>query len=275
MIGALRAIPRARSFGLVLRACLALALPTLAACAGTADVELVPASSQVLHGPAKARGALVWSHGINPAGGSEARLAPTAAFVARFAEDGWDVFRFNRERKAEEPQRTAAALVHYVNQLKRRGYVRVVLAGQSAGGWISLMAAGQSLDVDLVIANAPAYYGTLLDGGNLYFRMNASVLYYHLEHITRGRIIVAYFADDPFDPGGRARATDQILRADGVEHLVIDDPPGLRGHIAGSSIAFAWRYADCLVAIADGAPMPPAGACSRDASPAFQQTVRR
>lgn len=272
MIGAPRAVTRSLAPRLLLRASLALALALLAACSGTSDLQLVPASPLALHGPAKARGALVWSHGINPAGGSEARLAPTAAFVARFVDDGWDVFRFNRERKAEEPQRTATALVHYVRELKRLGYRRIVLAGQSAGGWISLMAAGQSLDVDLVIANAPAYYGTLLDGGNFYFRMNASVLYYHLEHITHGRIIVSYFADDPFDPGGRARATDQILRADGVEHLVIDDPPGLHGHVAGSSMAFAWRYADCLLAIANGAPMR---ACARDALPNFQQTVSR
>ena len=275
MIAAPPAASRGALAGMLLRLCLAAALPALVACARPGDLQLVPASEQPLRGPAVAQGALIWSHGINAKGGREARLAPTAAFVQRFARDGWDIFRFNRERSAENPQRTAAALVDYAAQLKRRGYARIVLAGQSAGAWISLMAAGESADIDLVIANAPAYYGTLLDGGMRYFRMNASVLYYHLERIRRGRIVVAYFEDDPFDPGGRGRATEQILSADRVEHLVIDAPPGLDGHIAGSSIAFAARYAGCLVAIAEGAPMRPEAACARRTPPPLQQATRR
>jgi len=44
--------------------------------------------------------------------------------------------------------------------LKHRGYRRVVLAGQSFGAFISLIAAGHSGAVDTVIGTAPAAYGS-------------------------------------------------------------------------------------------------------------------
>lgn len=251
-----------RVTGLIVLAAVSLIL--LSRPAPADDLSFVPAyPSTALKGADAAKGALIWSHGINSILGKEDAESPTPLFVTLFRDSGWDVFRLNRPRMSEEPRGTADELVRRVHNLKQQGYAKVVLAGQSGGAWISLMAAGQSDEIHAVIANAPAYDGTSAGSASMKVQKNAVVLYDHLARIHQGRIMISFFADDAHDPGGRAAKADEILTRNGVPHLILDRPAELIGHHAGNSGLFMRRFGACALAVA-GDGVVPRSECQSD-----------
>lgn len=226
--------------------------------AARADFPMAPAyPAAALKGPRDAKGAVIWNHGINFLYGSEASAAPVPILMTAFRDAGWDVFRLLRPRMSEEPRGSAAEIAAAAQRLKQQGYARIVLAGQSGGAWLSLMAASRSGDVDAVIANAPAYYGT--DHPTYY--KNSFILLDYIDDIRRGRIMISYFSADPYDPGGRGAKSEEILAKHGVPHLIIDRPEGLSGHNAGNSDLFLRRFGACALAVAGDGPMPTRESC--------------
>ena len=249
---------RAPYRALVLLVLGALLLPRLAA---AGDVTLEPAyPATPLNEPAAATGAVIWNHGMNFLYGAEGAEAPVPVFLTLLRDAGWDVFRLLRPRIGEEPRRSAAALAATAARLKQQGYRRIVLAGQSAGAWLSLMAAGESNDIHAVIADAPAYYGT----DHPTYLKNGFVLFDHIDAIRRGRVMISYFADDPYDPGGRGSRSDALLAAHDVPHLVIDRPEGFSGHGSGNTGLFLRRFGACVLAVAGDGPMPTRAGCESD-----------
>lgn len=222
----------------------------------TAQPELVPAQEAAsLLGGERAHGAVIWSHGRSLQ--KECSLAPTPDYIGAFRAAGWDTFRLNRPSITDTLSESAGMLAGDADALKRRGYRRVVLAGQSFGAFISLIAAGQSDAVDAVIATAPAAYGSSLSNPAGY-GLNATRLYDLLGAVRRARVALFFFEGDIFDPGGRAPTADEILRARGLAHLIVDRPAGLPTHWASIGTAFTVQFAQCLVAFAaDGAARGP------------------
>jgi dienelactone hydrolase len=235
-----------------LRSCLAAAVTaiTLAPPAATAQtlITLVPAQEQApLRGPTRAEGVVIWSHGRSVE--VEDSLAPTPEYIGEMRKAGWDTFRLNRLRAGDTLPASGAALANYAEQFKAGGYRRVVLAGQSFGAFISLIAAGRSGAVDAVIGTAPAAYGNFEDSYDT-FRLNATKLYELLENVRRARVALVFFHGDEFDPGGRGDRALQILARRDLPSLVIDQPARLVSHWAASSHAFTTRFADCLTSFA-------------------------
>ncbi|MBV9521383.1 MAG: alpha/beta hydrolase [Alphaproteobacteria bacterium] len=194
-------------------------------------------------GAKAAHGAIVWSHGRSVT--SEDSLSPTPPYMESLQHAGWDTFRFNRMRDGDTLSDSARELVNRVAQLKRQGYQRIVLAGQSFGAFLSLMAADASDDVHAVIATAPAAYGSFSD----YYESwenNATQLYPLLERVRRARIMLFYFHGDDFDPGGRGAQSEAILAAHNIDHLIVDQPPQLTTHWAATTGLFVRRFADCI-----------------------------
>jgi acetyl esterase/lipase len=149
---------------------------------------------------------------------------------------------------------SSADLAKRVGALKQQGYRRVVLAGQSFGGFLSLMAAEQTDGVEAVVAIAPAAFGSFFDSYDSW-QMNATELYRHLDRLAGTRVMLAFFHGDDYDPGGRGPQARSILAAHNVEHLVIDQPRDLVGHLAGASGLFVRRYGACLRQFLE-APLP-------------------
>src|ERR1700756_2297359 len=204
---------------------------------------LDPAFSEALGGPDRAIGAVVWNHGrsIN----SEDSDSPTPPYLRVLREAGWDVLRFNRPRDGDTLTASTRRLVELVGQLKRKGYRRIVLAGQSFGAFLALMAADASEDVDAVVATAPAAFGNF-DEFYDSWRLNATRLYPLLERVKRARVMLFYFHGDDFDPGGRAERSRAILSERGLGFAVVDQPAFLVGHWASSTGLFLRRFGRCI-----------------------------
>lgn len=205
-------------------------------------------------GPQAAAGLIVWSHGYMS--GKDATGSAPQPHVGRFTAAGYDLYRFDREWIRDWPG-DATALADAVRQAKTMGYRRVVLAGQSAGGWASMAATMRGAPVDGVISVAAAHHGYVKDMGDV------SVARSEWQQIVRGikpgpRLLVVNFADDIYDVGGRMADAQSAFSAAGVQAVVIDNPPGFKGHGAGNDFAFARKFGACIQAfIETGVRQPP------------------
>jgi pimeloyl-ACP methyl ester carboxylesterase len=204
---------------------------------------LDPAFHRPLLGPQRAMGVVIWSHGRSLS--YEDYKSPNPPYLAALRKAGWDVMRFDRLRDQDTLGASSRRLAAYADRLKSQGYRRVVLAGQSFGAFLSLMAADRSNDVDAVVATAPAAFGSF---GEFYgsWRLNATRLYPILAKIRRARVMLFYFHDDDFDPGGRAPESRKILEQRGLPFAVINQPEYLTGHWASGTGLFMRRFAGCI-----------------------------
>lgn len=236
----MRLLPRGLA-GLVLAAGLGATAPALA-------LGLDPAFPGPVLAPAQAKGVVVWSHGRSLDG--DDWQSPSPPYLRALRDDGWVVMRFDRLAGGDTLDASAGRLAHYAGTLKRDGYKQVVLAGQSFGAFLSLMAADASNAVDAVIATAPAAYG---DFDEFYdsWRLNATRLYPLLERVKRARVMAFYFHDDDFDPGGRGEQSRKILERRGLGFAVIDQPAYLTTHWAASTGLFLRRFGGCIRSFVD------------------------
>src|SRR5690606_28942253 len=148
------------------------------------------------------------------------------------------------------------------------GYRRILLAGQSVGGWLALGETARRDQPDqvrpeAVLALAPAAFGT--PDGPLDWRRNDTGLR-DIWEVMRGRpvaLMLAFFADDPYfersQPALRGPWAQRRLHALGLPALVLDRPAPelLHGHAAGLTLAFARRFSPCLVLLAEQGKPPP------------------
>lgn len=238
--------------GLVLAAALLAAAPAWA-------LGLDPAFPEPAIGASQAKGVVVWSHGrsIN----AEDSQSPTPSYLRALRDNRWDVLRFDRASRGDTLTASTEHLIDIVSDLKHKGYKQVVLAGQSFGAFLALMAAGASVEVDAVIATAPAAYGSFDDFYDSW-KLNATKLYPLLEQVKRARVMVFYFHGDDFDPGGRGERSREILSARGLGYAVVDQPAFLTGHWASSTGLFLRRYGSCIRDFAENANLSGEQTCS-------------
>jgi hypothetical protein len=230
--------------------------------AGRPSVRFVPVPADAAPlGPDAARGVVVWSHGRSAF--SEDSDSPAPPYLLAFRAAGFDVLRFDRLRDADTLEDGGDRLAREAEALAAAGYRRVVLAGQSFGGFLSLIAAGRTDAVDAVIATAPAAYGSFHDAHGTWLH-NAHQLWPLLEGVRTARVLLAFFHGDEYDPGGRGARADGILAARGLPRLVVDQPADLAGHGAAGTGLFVRRFADCLVRFAERAPRPGDPRCESD-----------
>lgn len=228
------------------------------ACAQTELLPGYPATEAAPRGPAEAKGAVLWSHGVDRVAEAE----PFIPFAIDYLRDaGYDVFLLKRRWAGEGVKESSVALVRAIDDLKGRGYRRIVLAGQSFGAWISFVAGAVRSDVDAVVAFAPAAFGPAKPGATP--QPNADLLYPVVEKLRGGRVMVFLFDRDPFDPGGRGEAIGRILKARGLPHVIVDRPEGLVGHGMGLTSGFAHRFGPCIAAFIAATEVAPGFSCDQ------------
>ncbi len=223
--------------------------------------SLDPAFNQALLGPERATGVVVWNHGRSIT--VEDSESPAPPYLRVLRDSGWDVLRFNRPRDGDTLTVSARRLVDQVAQLKRKGYHRIVLAGQSFGAFLALMAAEASDEVDAVVATAPAAFGSF-DEFYDSWRLNATRLYPLLERVKKARVMLFFFHGDDFDPGGRGERSRAILSARQAGYSVVDQPAFLVGHWASSTGLFLRRFGACIRDFIDAAKIEGERLCEPD-----------
>ena len=215
-----------------------------------------PAPYWSMRGPQLANGLVVWSHGYQ-AGRNATESAPQA-WIGRFTRLGYDLYRFDREWIADWAS-DATALAEAMRKARALGYRRIVLAGQSAGAWVSLAALARGAPVDGVISIAAAHHGEVK---KMTDTTRARSEWQHVLKAIRpgARIVVVNFAADDYDVGGRMADARQIFTKTGVAAEIIDGPEGFSGHGAGANFAFARKFGACLQAfIEQGTRQKPCG----------------
>ena len=193
-------------------------------------------------GPQTAAGLIVWSHGYME--GNDATASAPQGQVAHFTTAGYDLYRFDRQWIRDWPG-DATALVEAVQQARSMGYRRVILAGQSAGAWVSLAATMRGAPVDGVISVSAAHHGEVKDMRDI--SRARSEWQQVVKAIKPGpRLVVVNFVDDSYDVGGRMDDAKAAFAASGVAAVVISNPEGFKGHSAGGNNAFPRKYGACI-----------------------------
>lgn len=203
------------------------------------------------HGPQRAEGVLVWSHGFGGAA-ADHRNRPAPGVLALLNDAGWDVLRFDRDPADDLLPTALSTLSRALPALREAGYRRIVLAGQSRGAWQSVMAASERPDlVHAVLAFAPAAHGEAARPNNLGAAME------DFSRLLAGlpaegpRLAVAVFEQDPFDPDPAARAAlvAQAAAARGAPTLALFPADQPRGHGGASDWRFTRAQGPCVLTL--------------------------
>lgn len=203
------------------------------------------------HGPRAAEGVVLWSHGYGgPQMDQRQRSLP--GILALLNDAGWDVMRFDRDPADDLLPSATATLRRGLPMLREAGYRRVVLAGQSRGGWQSVLIAAERPElVHAVLAFAPAAHGEAARPNNLAEGLG------DFRRILAGlpnegpRLAVAVFAEDPFDPdpGARAAAVADLAGQRQAPTLALFPEAPIRGHGGASDWRFTRALGPCIVSL--------------------------
>lgn len=220
--------------------------------------ETVPDARFLWWGPGQARGVLLWAHGRSSAG-ADSRGRQPQAWIRHINNAGFDVWRFDRDPATDFTRQAAEWMREDLAALRAQGYRRLIVAGQSRGGWNALQALDTPGLAEVHIAIAPAALAAMEDAAQARQIINLRAVIAAAAGAGRARVAVANFQDDPFDglPDARAAAL-RALDGRAAAFLLIDRPEGIVGHGGGASRAFADRYGACLLRFATAAVPPPA-----------------
>ena len=198
------------------------------------------------HGPARARGIVIWNHGIS--GTNEQYKAPPALVFRLLHARGWDIVKIARNNLGETSRdlslsRATERTEAEIRAQRTRGYRRIVLAGQSFGGYITLETAAESRDVFAAVAMAP---GVTARGGVQ--RIDPSITERLLQESKAARLALVFPPGDAlFDNRVRGPGALRILSRRGEPFLLVDETAtAISGHGGGTGSRFALRYGPCL-----------------------------
>lgn len=209
------------------------------------------------HGPEQAQGVIIWNHGIH--GTTESWKAPTPTAFRLLQARGWDVIMLKRHHLAETIsggplRRTVDRTLQEAAQYRKLGYRKVVVAGQSFGGYVSLEAADTSPDLFTVVAMAPGIRDSGASGA-----LDPTITDRILQRAKVQRFALVFPKDDAlFGNLVRGVSADKILARRALPYLLLDEATELRGHGGGTTARFAVRYGLCLAGFLS-APDVPAG----------------
>jgi pimeloyl-ACP methyl ester carboxylesterase len=196
-------------------------------------------------GPERALGVIIWNHGIS--GTTESWRAPAPPAFRLLQARGWDVIMLKRHNLAETMAgstlyRTVKRTVEEVAAARKAGYRKVVLAGQSFGGYVTLETIDTVPDIDAAIAFAPG-----VRPGGAGGTLDPSVTDRLLQTAKVGRLALVFPRHDSlFNYLERGENAHKILSRRGLPYLLLDETSGLTGHGGGVTGRFALRYGLCL-----------------------------
>jgi pimeloyl-ACP methyl ester carboxylesterase len=213
------------------------------------------------HGPDRALGIVIWNHGLS---GTQVQwstpLPPTLRLLQR---RGWDVIAIKRHNLADAQSerslpRAVERTLAEARQQRQAGYRRVVLAGQSFGGYITLEAAASADNIFAAIAMAPG-----VTASARYGRLDPTVTERDLQATRAERVALVFPRDDAlFSHAVRGASASRILTARTLPYFLVDETSDITGHGGGMTARFALQHGLCMAEfLAATAPPPGRFAC--------------
>jgi hypothetical protein len=206
-------------------------------------------------GPAKAKGAIVWSPGYDTRTGRhpQAATGEMPHFLDWLYGHGWDVYYVERTGgfAFTDRPRHAAAIRNAAAGLKGAGYKNIILGGQSSGGTYSMLAAEQDLGL----------FAILLSGSGPSISEGSASFTTMLQQAKARRIAVIHFAKDG-TIGQRPKAVvASTLSAKRIPALNVHEPAGIEGHGGAFLSTFARRFGDCILRFLEPSRSPTGSEC--------------
>ena len=197
------------------------------------------------NGPERANGIIIWNHGIS--GTTQSWMAPAPPVFRLLQARGWDVVMLKRHHLAEVAPgntlyRTVQRTLEEAASSRKLGYRKVVLAGQSFGGYVTLEAIDTTPDIDAAIAFAPGVrYSSPTSN------LDPTITDRIIRRAKVGRLALIFPKDDEvFGYAVRGPSAQGILARRALPYLLLDETSGLTGHGGGVTGRFALRYGFCL-----------------------------
>jgi dienelactone hydrolase len=218
-------------------------------------------------GPALAAGIVLWNHG--QAGRRQPSWHSGAPPVIRlFAEGGWDIVLVQRNQLCEgnwsaKGSEYVENLVNEVHAAKKKGYRRILVAGQSMGAGTALGAAGKTEQIDGVLAFALSHgRGSCRDARTFQPGMIAC----HEEQIKLAilesrspRLLISMGKDDHCVGHSFSPLVSTTLATKELAYIYLDESMAIPGHGAATSKLFASLYGDCILRFFSQADTPEHG----------------
>jgi len=209
-----------------------------------------------VNGPEKAQGVIIWNHGIS--GTTEQWRYPVPPAFRLLQTRGWDVIAIKRHNQgdaiANPLGRAVQRTLEEAKTQHKLGYRKIVAAGQSFGGYISLDTVDTSPDFFAVVAMAPG-----VRPGNASGRLDAAATDRILQRAKTQRIALVFPKHDAmFGNVVRGESANSILVQRGLPYLLLDETAELIGHGGATGGRFALRYGLCLAEFLT-APDAPSG----------------
>src|SRR5262249_34977408 len=151
----------------------------------------------------KAKGALLWSHGLF---NNEVQYAsPPPEIIKHLARDGWDVIKVQRNPLFERDWSTSgpkhvADVQERARHALAQGYKKIILGGQSYGGQITLDGANGDVPIFAVLAFNPGQSSDATVGSQRKYENIMLYLMESLAKIRAERVLVLVAGNDPFIP---------------------------------------------------------------------------
>ena len=204
-------------------------------------------------GPQKAKGVILWSHGLS--GQNPQWQSPPPDIIRDMGRAGWDVVKVNRhglhERSWQDTGlKHVAHLVALARSKREAGYQRIVAAGQSYGGAISIEAAAAAPDLfHGVLAAGPGHGSDACFGGPdvRLAQTLVPLLVGAIEKHRAQRTVVMMAPGDECQGTNRPTAPIRAaLKSMGRPFVFLDDSMPVAGHGALYTEQFRVWYRDCL-----------------------------
>lgn len=180
-------------------------------------------------------------------------------YLRKLNQDGYDVLRLNIahfDYGSTDYVELSQKLRETVSGLRKGGYRRVFLNGQSRGAWEILSASASGLGIDGAMLFVPAAHGRPVrwDGEeNSRYERARQDFTRLVENAGRYRFLFAFFKGDEYDPGDRVETlSGRTVDDPAVEQFILDNPSDLEGHGAAGRIAFHTIYGPCLEQFLEG-----------------------
>jgi hypothetical protein len=205
-------------------------------------------------GPALAAGIVLWNHGQATGYPSWHFGAPPV--IRFFAERGWDILLVQRNPICEGnwPAKGGEYVDNLVNEVhaaKKRGYRRILVAGQSVGAGIALGASAKTEQIEGVLAFA-------LSHGRRSCRDSRTIrpgmIAFHEKQIERAiresqspRILISMGKDDHCVGHSFSPLVSSTLAAKEIAYIYLDESMAIAGHGAATGGQFASLYGECVL----------------------------